>query len=103
MWKTTSGQFRLAGMIEGLSYLVLLFIAMPLKYFFDIPEAVSIVGMAHGVLFVIYMIMIFWVTIKIRWPFRWLAGAVIVALIPFGYFVYDAKLIKSNVMNDTVI
>jgi integral membrane protein len=44
--------FLLVGKLEGYSYLILLFIAMPLKYFFDIPEAVRITGMLHGVLFV---------------------------------------------------
>ena len=51
--------FLRSGKIEGYSYLLLLLVAMPLKYIWDIPEWVRIIGMVHGVLFVIFMVMIF--------------------------------------------
>jgi integral membrane protein len=49
---------RILGNIEGVSYLLLLFIAMPMKYYFGMPMAVKIVGMAHGVLFVAYCLLL---------------------------------------------
>ena len=49
------GRFRLVSLIEGLSYALLVFVAMPLKYGLDQPEMVRVVGMAHGVLFVAFV------------------------------------------------
>lgn len=92
MLKTTVGKLRFAGYFEGISLLVLLFIAMPMKYWFDIPEAVSIVGSIHGALFVTYCLIIAYVTLKIRWKLIWPILSVIVAFIPFGNFVLDRKL-----------
>lgn len=55
-------------MLEGLiSFLILLGIAMPLKYALDLPQAVKFVGMAHGFLFVLYLLSIAWVTLMHRW------------------------------------
>ena len=48
-------QFLVTGKIEGYSYLVLLFIAMPIKYIFEMPMAVKVTGMLHGILFVAFM------------------------------------------------
>lgn len=56
MLKTALGRFRMIALYEGLSYLVLLIIAMPMKYLMDIPQPVTIVGALHGLLFVLYML-----------------------------------------------
>ena len=58
---------RLTGFIEGISYLILLGITMPLKYFYEIPQPTYYVGMAHGVLFTIYVILVFIVTYQKKW------------------------------------
>lgn len=94
MWKSSIGFFRGIGLIEGISYLLLLFIAMPLKYFADMPIFVKILGMAHGVLFVMFMVMLLVVWIKHRWSLIRVAGAVIASLLPFGTFVLEARLRK---------
>ncbi|MCM3619052.1 DUF3817 domain-containing protein [Sutcliffiella horikoshii] len=99
MAHTTINRFRMMGLIEGGSLLILLFIAMPLKYGFDIPQAVSVVGALHGFLFVTYVLFIAYITLKIRWSFKWAAGAVAVAFIPFGNFVFDKYLKKSSFVN----
>nr|WP_263324449.1 DUF3817 domain-containing protein [Neobacillus sp. Marseille-Q6967] len=96
MRKTPIGKFRLIGFLEGLSLLILLFIAMPLKYFAGFPDAVTFVGTLHGLLFILYVITIAYVTYKIRWSFLWVASAFAVAFIPFGNLVLDAKLRKSR-------
>ena len=73
---TTIHQLRVLGLIEGASFLVLLLIAMPLKYLAGMPVAVRYVGMAHGLLFVLYVAAGLWTGISLRWPVRrTLAGA----------------------------
>jgi integral membrane protein len=93
---TPIGRFRIMGFLEGGSLLVLLFIAMPLKYFADFPEAVTVVGSLHGFLFITYLLIIAYATFKVRWSFIWVASALIVAFIPFGNFVLDSRLKKSR-------
>ncbi|MBM7647410.1 integral membrane protein [Bacillus ectoiniformans] len=92
MLKTPIGKLRFMGYFEGISLLILLFIAMPLKYGLDIPEAVRIVGSIHGALFVTYCVIIAYVQLKVRWNIIWSVIAVAVAFIPFGNFIYDRKL-----------
>lgn len=81
------------GWLEGGSFLILLFIAMPLKYYWDMPEYVSVVGMAHGILFILYCILIALVMGKYQWEL-WKAGVLFVAaFVPFGPFVVDYKIL----------
>lgn len=92
MWKSTIGLLRGIGIIEGVSYLVLLFIAMPLKYFADLPIFVQIVGMAHGILFVSFVLMLLVVWLRHRWSFIRVLGAFMASLLPFGTFWLDSRL-----------
>ncbi|NEW09123.1 DUF3817 domain-containing protein [Paenibacillus sp. SYP-B3998] len=84
------------GLAEGCSFLLLLGIAMPLKYFMDLPQAVRLFGMAHGVLFVLYLIAVAVVTLTHRWPLKRVVIAVIAAFLPFGPFVLDGRLRKEQ-------
>lgn len=79
---------------EGISFLVLLFVAMPLKYYGDMPEAVRYTGMIHGILFVAFCVLLFKVWKGLKWPFTKALVAFIASLIPFGTFFLDAKLKK---------
>ncbi|MGG1658622.1 DUF3817 domain-containing protein [Brevibacillus sp. NRS-1366] len=92
MMNTPLGRFRVIGIIEGISYLVLLGIAMPLKYFLDVPAAVKIAGSLHGLFFVLYILALAHVTLKNRWSILRVVGAFIASLLPFGNFVLDARL-----------
>lgn len=92
--RTTMQNFRLVGIMEGISYLVLLLIAMPLKYFANQPDAVKYVGWAHGVLFVAFGLYLIKVWIKYKWTFGKTFLAFIASLLPFGTFVLDKKLKK---------
>jgi len=83
---------RILGNIEGISYLVLLGVAMPLKYSFGFPEAVKIVGMAHGVLFVAYCLLLAVCMKKFAWTLKFGVYLFIATLIPFGTFVTDRKI-----------
>lgn len=86
---TALGRFRLVALLEGISYLVLLGIAMPLKYLMAIPEPVKMVGWAHGVLFVLFMVCLLQVWIVKKWSFWQVCIAFVSSLLPFGTFVMD--------------
>ncbi|MBH5316464.1 DUF3817 domain-containing protein [Paenibacillus sp. GSMTC-2017] len=96
MLKTAIGRLRIIGLLEGASFLILLLIAMPLKYWADTPEPVAIVGMAHGVLFVLYMFAVAHVTIVHRWSIKKIALAVIASFLPFGPFILDKKILRNE-------
>ncbi|WP_299185846.1 DUF3817 domain-containing protein [uncultured Psychrobacter sp.] len=83
------------GYFEGASFLLLLGIAMPLKYMFGIPEAVKYVGMAHGVLFIGYILVLVFAASKIKMPLWALPAGVLGSFLPFGPFIFDHLLKKS--------
>ncbi len=86
--------FKIIAIAEGISFLVLLLIAMPLKYMMQIPEPVKYVGWAHGVLFVLYGILLLQVFIVVKWSFIKTLVAFLVSFIPFGTFWLDARINK---------
>lgn len=88
------GWFRLIAVIEGISYLILLGVAMPLKYGLNKPEAVKYLGWAHGVLFVIFCVLLVRVWIRYKWSFIKTTIAFIASLLPFATFVLDKRLKK---------
>ena len=96
-YKTEIGRFRTVAICEGTSFLVLLFIAMPLKYLADMPMAVEIVGWIHGGLFVLYMFTGLETKMALNWSFKKTAIAVIASIIPFGPFVLDKKLLQPEI------
>lgn len=85
-------RFRLIAYTEGWSYIVLLFIAMPLKYWADLPIAVRIVGMLHGVLFVGFCISLIEMVIRFRWGLFKTMLVFLSSLLPFGTFYMDRQL-----------
>ena len=85
----------IAGYLEGASFLLLLGIAMPLKYMLGIPEAVKYVGMAHGALFITYILMLVFAVSKIKMPLWAMPAGVLGSLLPFGPFIFD-HLLKKN-------
>ncbi|AFH61899.1 DUF3817 domain-containing protein [Paenibacillus caseinilyticus] len=93
--RTPIGRLRVVGLLEGISFLLLLGIAMPLKYMLDLPQMVSVVGMAHGVLFVAYLLAVAHVTFVHRWSLLKVLFAVIASFLPFGTFMLDARLKRS--------
>lgn len=85
---------RWLAVLEGISYIVLLGICMPLKYMYDIPEPTRPVGMAHGILFVAYLIWVVLVGNEKNWSMKVYFWSFIASLLPFGTFVADVKLFK---------
>ncbi|WP_062199358.1 DUF3817 domain-containing protein [Massilibacterium senegalense] len=94
MLATSFGRFRIISIIEGISFLTLLFIAMPLKYNFGMPVFVKYNGMAHGVLFVLYVLMLIEVAMKDNWKFSFLFTGFCASLFPFATFVFNRYMIK---------
>ena len=83
---------RRIGIIEGVSLLVLLFVAMPMKYFAGMPQVVTVVGWIHGFLFILFMTVAYIVYEKLNWPFKKLVQAFVAAFLPFGTFIFDKQL-----------
>jgi integral membrane protein len=83
--------FKYLAIFEGISYIVLLGICMPLKYIWEIPEPTRPVGMAHGVLFVAYMIWLLIVGLELKWNFKILVIGFIASLLPFTTFIFEKK------------
>lgn len=92
MLTTSLGRFRVVAFWEGLSFLLLLLVAMPLKYALNMPQAVRVVGMAHGILFVAYLATLASAAIEHRWGVKRLAMALLASLVPGGTFWLDAQL-----------
>ena len=84
------------GLLEGISYLLLLFMAMPLKYFFQMPQFVRVIGMAHGVLFIAYIVLVVIGAQLYKWNFKNTSIALIGSLLPFGTFYADKKVFQKE-------
>ncbi|MFC5471115.1 DUF3817 domain-containing protein [Cohnella suwonensis] len=96
VWKQRSlNWFSVVGQIEAWSFLILLGIAMPLKYGMDVPEAVTIVGIAHGFFFALYLSTVVLATIVHRWSVLRMLAAFVASLLPFGPFVMDRRIRKA--------
>ena len=85
---------RAVGFLEGLSFLLLLFIAMPMKYMWGNPILVEYVGMEHCILFVAFLAVLFVVCEKQKWSLNMFVLGLIASIMPFGPFVFDHKLKK---------
>lgn len=90
--KKTIRNFRIIAILEGWSFIVLLFIAMPLKYGMDWPYAVKYVGWLHGALFIGYFLLLVQAAIACSWGIKKIFVAAMVSFIPFGTFWLDKKL-----------
>jgi len=88
--------FRKIAVAEGISYVLLVFIAMPLKYWAGIPEAVKYTGWAHGLLFVLYGVLLIMAWQEYKWNFKKAALIGLASLIPFAPFWVDKKLKEDN-------
>lgn len=78
--------------LEGVSFLLLVFIAMPLKYGAGMPLMVKYVGWAHGVLFMAYMAQLLFVAILYKWDIIKVILGFIASLLPFGPFIFERKM-----------
>lgn len=87
-------KFKLINKIEGISFLILLFIAMPAKYYFGYPIATKVVGMIHGLLVFAFIYQIFEAKKEANLTWKEMGKYTILSLIPFGSFYTDKELAK---------
>lgn len=86
--------FRITAVLEGISYLLLFGVGMPLKYLADIPEPNIFIGYAHGFLFIAYVVLAALFCIECKWSFMRYIILFVAALLPFATFVVDYKYLK---------
>ena len=90
--KNTLHRFEKIALLEGLSFILLVFIAMPLKYWANFPLAVKYAGWLHGVLFISYVFMLIQCSIAYSWKFGRVIAFFFASLIPFAPFFVEKKL-----------
>lgn len=88
--------FRITAFLEGLSFILLLGVAMPIKYLADDPSYVSHLGMYHGLLFVLYIALAIMVGQQLKWSRKTIIIVLAAAVIPFGTFYVDYKYLKNK-------
>jgi len=83
--------FRIIALLEGVSYLLLLFISVPIKYLYDNEFYVKLLGMPHGILFILYILIAYKIKKSMRWNISTFMIVIIASLIPFGTFYIDRR------------
>lgn len=83
---------RTVGLLEAVSFLVLLFVAMPLKYHWGMPAAVRVAGSIHGGLFVVFCLALWRVLMQTQWPLKRAALVFAASLVPFVPFIIDRRM-----------
>tara|TARA_B100001287_G_scaffold217040_1_gene185908 strand:+ start:1607 stop:1879 length:273 start_codon:yes stop_codon:yes gene_type:complete len=86
--------FRVVALLEGVSYILLLFLAVPIKYWGGDEQWVKLLGMPHGILFFGYIAIAFSLKSSKKWSFRDLLIILICSIFPFGTFYVDWKYLK---------
>ena len=87
--------FRIISFLEGTSYLLLLFVATPVKYLLDDPQYVKMLGMPHGLLFVAYIVIAYLIKDEMQWKGKTFGTVLLASIIPFGTFYIDKKYLRS--------
>lgn len=95
-FRTALGRLQWTGYIEALSFLILLFVAMPIKYIGGNPRPVQVVGMIHGALFMIYVFALIYAGSTYKWSLRVMALGFCAAVVPFGPMIADKKLYREE-------
>ncbi len=96
-WNSLLSQLHVIGILEGTSYLLLLGVCMPLKYYADMPLPTRVVGMAHGVLFIAYCTYVVGLGLKYDWSIKVIFLGLVASVLPFGPFVADKKLFPKEI------
>jgi len=91
---THIGRLRIIGFLEGVSFLLLMGIGMPLKYYGGYEHATQDIGMAHGVLFIGYVISVFPARKDLKWSNSKTLLVLLASIIPFGTFIADYRLFR---------
>lgn len=94
LFKSHLGRLRIIALLEGWSLLLLLFIAMPVKYLLGIPEATKAIGLIHGILFVLFMFATIIISVLQKWNLSRIFMVVASSFLPFGTFYIDRKILR---------
>jgi len=86
--------FRVVSFLEGTSYLLLLFVAVPVKYWMNDPQYVKLLGMPHGLLFVSYIVLAFLLKSELNWSIKKLGVVLIASILAFATFYVDKKYLR---------
>lgn len=86
--------FRIFGWLEGLSFLLLLLLGLPMKYGFDMPIFVRVLGPIHGGLFLTYVAFALWIADQLNWSTTVRMQALLAAVLPMGTFIFEGKYLK---------
>jgi len=87
--------FRFIAQLEGLSYILLIFVAVPVKYSLGNPTYVKLLGMPHGILFVAYIGFAFYFKEEQNWSMKTLTIILLSSIMPFGTFYVDNKYLRT--------
>ncbi|MFZ1805457.1 MAG: DUF3817 domain-containing protein [Nitrospira sp.] len=90
-------RFRMTALAEGSSFLLLLFVAMPMKYLMGMPRVVTVVGAIHGILFLAYVAQLAKLRTTLQWNNKFSFYALLASLLPFGPFIFDKHLREKEV------
>ena len=88
--------FKITSFLEGVSYILLLFIGVPMKYFADNPAIVKSLGMPHGMLFMAYIVMALLIRGKMNWGFKTTMIVLVASILPFGTFYINQKYLDKR-------
>ena len=86
--------FRIVGFLEGISYLLLMSLGLYFKYVLNDPSYVKLLGMPHGLLFMLYLILAYLIKDEMQWKFKDLSIVFLGSIIPFGTFYVDQKYLR---------
>ena len=86
--------FRFISFLEGISFLLLVFIAVPIKYFEGNEFYVKLLGMPHGILFILYIVLLVFIQKQMKWDIKTIGIVAIASIIPFGTFYVDKKYLR---------
>lgn len=101
MLKTKIGRLRLLSLIEGLSLVLLVFLAVPMKYLMAMPMLVKILGPIHGGLFVLFVFMTIAAAFEYGWKFKTTALLLVSSIVPFGCFYAEKKIFRKVTVAET--
>ena len=94
LFKSHLGRLRVIAWLEGWSLLLLIFVAMPVKYLMDVPEATQAIGMIHGILFVLFITATLIISVVQRWNLGRVFVVMASSFLPFGTFYVDRKILR---------
>jgi integral membrane protein len=92
--KSHTGRLRVIAFLEGCSLLILVFIAMPIKYLLNMPEATKAIGLVHGVLFIVFIVATIVISILQKWNMGRVLMVMASSVLPFGTFYVDRKILS---------